>query len=325
MKRLLLPALLLSSITGCDHEVGGIDLPPGRTGITGITSNLRSVFAVSDSEVYVVGEGGTVATYDGTRLRRVEVPGVTENDFLWAVGASGSGEVVAVGGTPQETPLLVTLHDGAWRSAAGPQGVENFHAAQQVMSTLHFGNGIPPRVVLAGGVLEDGNLLGYATGYADGAFTPIGLPSTYAFLAGVTGFGARLYFSHVQGILNINAEATAIDLPGAPAEVSTPTLALADGRDTYMFGFAGDGTFHTSFNGTWSSLQTEFNWVLDLDGRTIDDLYAVGGAGTFLHFDGTTWTALDSGTTEHLRDVHVLPNGHVYVVGDNGTFFAYVP
>jgi hypothetical protein len=34
---------------------------------------------------------------------------------------------------------------------------------------------------------------------------------------------------------------------------------------------------------------------------------------------------LDSGTQEHLRDVHVLPNGHVYVGGDNGTFFVYVP
>ena len=55
------------------------------------------------------------------------------------------------------------------------------------------------------------------------------------------------------------------------------------------------------------------------------DLYAVTAGGGFYHFDGASWTALNSGTQEHLRDVHVLPNGNVYVVGENGTFFVYVP
>lgn len=102
-------------------------------------------------------------------------------------------------------------------------------------------------------------------------------------------------------------------------------MGLADGRENELFGFAGDGSFYTFQDDVWSAVQTDAMNVNALDGRAVNDLYAVGGDGGFFHFDGTRWTALDSGTTEPLRDLLVLPNGHVYVVGDHGTFFVYVP
>jgi len=325
MTRALLSAVLLFTFAGCDHQIGTIDLPQGRTELAGeqVTSNLRSVFAVSDSEVYLVGEGGTVARFNGTALERVQVPGVTENDMLVDVAAADSGQVVAIGGTPQETSLVVTLNGGSWSSRTGIEGLENFHPAR-LLSTLHFGFENPKRVLLAGGVLEDGYLDGYVSSFAAGSFTPFTLPSTYAYLEDVTGIGATFYFRHVQGILAVDGGG-GTDFASPPINLNTPLLGLSEGRSKYLFGFDSEGNFYTQQAGQWTSTQTEAMFVQALDGRAINDLYAVGIEGRFFHFDGTIWTALESGTTEHLRDVHVLPNGHVYVVGDNGTFFVYVP
>lgn len=322
MIRRVLPALLVLSVIGCDHEVGQDDPPKGQNPIpTQITADLRAVFAVSDQEVYIVGDRGTVARYDGKDVERLQIEGVSETDYLLDVAAAGTGEVVVSGGTVQETPLLLNLHNGTWTVRESPPGVEGFHV-QRLMSTLHFQYVSNKRVVLAGGLLRDGYFYGYASGYTpDGNFTLVKDGHDYPLFQDVVGIGATLYFRHSQGILEVADSSS--DLQSY--EMSTNLLALTEGRDRYLFGFGWDGRFYTMKNGEWSSVESELTSVQALDGRAINDLYAVTSRGGFYHFDGTSWTALDSGTEEHLRDVHVLPNGNVYVVGENGTFFVYVP
>lgn len=323
MTRRLLSALLLLTFAGCDHQIGTEPLPQGRTAVaTGLTAELRGVFAVSDSEVYVVGSEGTVALFDGTSLERIQIQGVTENDSLGDVAAADSGEVVVIGGTPQETPLTLTLHAGTWTSLVPLDPSAAIHG-QRLMSTLHMGFQLPKRVILAGGRRTDTYFEGVAQSYADGQFSPVDLYSQYSLLNDVTAIGATLYFRHNQGLLAVNSDRT--DLPSVPTEVNTNVLALSEGRSKFVFGFAGDGTFHTMTDGVWSEVETGIGTLTAIDGRAVNDLYAVGGFGGFYHYDGTAWTALESGTSEHLRDLHVLPNGHVYVVGTNGTFFVYVP
>src|SRR5688572_15461240 len=102
--RLLLGLLL--AVNGCDH-VAGADLPQGLTVIESpLTDDVRSVFAVSDEEVYLAGANGLVARFDGESVTREQVAGISGTDTLWDVAASESGEVVVVGGTAQETPVL---------------------------------------------------------------------------------------------------------------------------------------------------------------------------------------------------------------------------
>ncbi|MDQ3265876.1 MAG: hypothetical protein M3Y59_19845 [Myxococcota bacterium] len=323
MTRRLLSALLLLTFANCDHRIGTEPLPQGRTAVaTGLTAELRGVFAVSDSEVYVVGSGGTVALFDGADLEPFQIQGVSEQDVLWDVAAADTGEVVVIGGTPQETPLTVTLHSGAWTTLAALDPPAAIHG-QKLMSTLHMGFELSKRVVLAGGRQAGGYFEGVAQSYSGGQFTPMDLYSQYSLLTDVTAIGATLYFRHDQGVLAIDSGRT--DLPSVPTEVNTNVVALSEGRVKFMFGFAGDGTFHTMTDGVWSEVETGITTVTAIDGRSVNDLYAVGGFGGFHHYDGTAWTALESGTTEHLRDLHVLPTGHVYVVGTNGTFFVYVP
>lgn len=323
MIRRLLSALLLLTLAACEHPIGQEQLPPGRVDLgTRGAAEYRAVFAVSDQEVYLVGMRGVVERFDGEELTRLQIPGVTETDYLWDVAAEDSGRVVVVGGTMQETPLAFALTDGSWRNLIGTLLPQNFHSSR-LHSTLHMGFENPKRVVIAGGEMVDHDLVGGAYSYANGDTVPVELFSRYSYLQDVTAIGATLYFRHVQGILAVNSERE--DLPSPLSPPGSNVIALSEGRDRYLFQVAGQ-RLETMLNGAWSAgeLGAAPN-ALAIDGRAVNDLYAVGTEGAFFHYDGTAWTEIDSGTTETLVDVHVLPNGHVYVVGAGGSFFRYVP
>lgn len=82
--------------------------------------------------------------------------------------------------------------------------------------------------------------------------------------------------------------------------------------------------------GTWSD-KTGWNVITSTPRETLygvsgsgpDDIWAVGAAGTTLHFDGTEWTEQASGTTLPLWDVDVGSNGEVYAVGNGGIALAW--
>jgi len=50
-------------------------------------------------------------------------------------------------------------------------------------------------------------------------------------------------------------------------------------------------------------------------GSAADDVFVVGDGGTILHYDGTDWTTMDSGTTQRLITVYGRGPGDVYAVG----------
>jgi hypothetical protein len=58
-------------------------------------------------------------------------------------------------------------------------------------------------------------------------------------------------------------------------------------------------------------------------GSSGSDVFAVGSAGTILHYDGTAWSAMSSNTTERLRGVWGSSGSDVFAVGDRGTILHY--
>ncbi len=48
------------------------------------------------------------------------------------------------------------------------------------------------------------------------------------------------------------------------------------------------------------------------------DIFAVGEAGTILHYNGNNWTDMDSGTTQSLHGVWGNRGSDVFVVGEDG-------
>jgi hypothetical protein len=72
--------------------------------------------------------------------------------------------------------------------------------------------------------------------------------------------------------------------------------------------------------------------VMDVWGSAPDDIYAVGFAGNILHYDGSSWQKMESGTTENLEGVwgFVLKDDQgkvtrreVFAVGQNGIILRY--
>jgi hypothetical protein len=65
-----------------------------------------------------------------------------------------------------------------------------------------------------------------------------------------------------------------------------------------------------------------------ISGSSASDIYAAGGSGAIIHYNGTAWAAMTSGTANTLRGVWAdsPPNGYTadaYAVGDNATVQHY--
>ena len=60
----------------------------------------------------------------------------------------------------------------------------------------------------------------------------------------------------------------------------------------------------------------------DIDGFTLDDLYAVGGRADVWHYDGRTWKQVLLPTNMLLESVCCAPDGTVYIAAQSGTLIA---
>jgi hypothetical protein len=76
----------------------------------------------------------------------------------------------------------------------------------------------------------------------------------------------------------------------------------------------------TSVRVLWSSPEPTNVTKISLDGvwsQSAEDIYAVGSGGFVLHFDGSSWAPMESGTTRDLHAVHGV-GGAVFAAGDGG-------
>ena len=58
-------------------------------------------------------------------------------------------------------------------------------------------------------------------------------------------------------------------------------------------------------------------------GSSGSNVFAVGDSGTILHYDGSSWSAMSSGTTNYLYGVWGSSGSDVFAVGDAGTILHY--
>jgi len=81
------------------------------------------------------------------------------------------------------------------------------------------------------------------------------------------------------------------------------------------------------------SANSSVAWVDVTSGTTADlygiwgagssDIYAVGGSGTVIHYNGTGWAAMTSGTAAELYDIWGADNTHVFVAGQSGVILNF--
>ncbi len=73
--------------------------------------------------------------------------------------------------------------------------------------------------------------------------------------------------------------------------------------------------------------------LMDVWGSSVDNIYAVGSFGSILHYDGTRWTPMESGTEKDLEgvwgfvrkdsDTGEITREEVFAVGSDGTILRY--
>jgi formylglycine-generating enzyme required for sulfatase activity len=106
----------------------------------------------------------------------------------------------------------------------------------------------------------------------------------------------------------------------------------ASGGDTFAVGCAGMIVRyeHASSFGRamWSGTDRDLRGVWgnserDAQGRPLDNVFAVGWAGTILHFDGGKWSTMRSGTTNGLAGVWGSSGRDVFAVGWAGTILHF--
>lgn len=95
----------------------------------------------------------------------------------------------------------------------------------------------------------------------------------------------------------------------------------AIGDDVYACGW-GSQIYRLGRNG-WASfglgLPSDTRLAfLDINGPASDNLYAVGMDGVIAHFNGKSWSIVDSGTNINLFSTTVLANGEMIVTGAEG-------
>ena len=73
----------------------------------------------------------------------------------------------------------------------------------------------------------------------------------------------------------------------------------------------------------WQNPLPQGNGINDVWGSSQSDVFAVNLFGTILHYDGISWSSMNSGTTEALYGIWGTSSSDVFAVGDNGTILHY--
>src|SRR5437773_9818807 len=148
------------------------------------------------------------------------------------------------------------------------------------------------------------------------------------FITGTT-VGANTATATVTGLTPVTFSITTIATPPPLvwSSVSSGTIPLgylsgvwgASASDVWAVGGGGGSTGATilHYNGTsWSSVSSGTTQNLyGVWGTSASDVWAVGDNGTILHYNGTSWSSVSSGTTHTLRSVWGTSASDVWAVG----------
>lgn len=75
------------------------------------------------------------------------------------------------------------------------------------------------------------------------------------------------------------------------------------------------------FPDTMDIYELDNQMLMDIDGFSENDMYAVGGPGRVWHYDGQTWSQVAFPTNMHLYTVCCGADGEVYIGAQSGTVF----
>ncbi|PKN48167.1 MAG: hypothetical protein CVU59_00055 [Deltaproteobacteria bacterium HGW-Deltaproteobacteria-17] len=122
-----------------------------------------------------------------------------------------------------------------------------------------------------------------------------------------------------QGKTAVRRDGAWSALPSIPSSVQTLfAVHGCDHQNIWSVGLSGHIRKFENDNWIVQTLSEVSSTLNDVFCNSPTDVWAVGMNGTILHYDGSVWTSVDSGTSETLQSVWANSEDNVYAVGNNG-------
>jgi hypothetical protein len=313
--------------------------------LSGVAS---AVWGISDSEVYIGGGTfmgkGQISRFDGAKVTFVSSPplpvidlrGSAAND-IWAVGSTGS--VTRFDGKTWNNEVSGVALDlrAVWAAdgemhAVGKQGTIVQHTLQWKPVDAKVTVGI--KGIWGSGPNDLFLIGGSAVAHYDGASWS-GQPLGSFTLQGIWGSGATDVFIVSQVAMNSGGEIFHYDATKKWTAMKKNARCLSavwgsGPGDVFAVGNAcayppHDKALH--YDGkAWSSLESGLpaqTYLNAIWGTANNNVYAVGHSGAIHRYDGTSWKAMTSGTTQSLNGIWGSGPSDIWVVGAGGTVLRY--
>ena len=326
---------------GSDANAGSILRGSGTTWARDAYNDqamFYGVAAVAQNEIYAVGAGGVVWTYDGTswralsngRLDSLAAVAAADASNVWVAGAGGL-VMRYVPGTgsyfKSETLLTGGRILGAWANSASDVwivGVGGFtgHFDGNRWTSVASGTGANLRAVWGAAsdavyaVGDGGTILFWDGGKWNTSFSP-----TSAVLSGVSGTGKT-------DIWAVGENATVLRSSGGAFAAATPAVTGLTGSVSSVlavstseaFISAGTDVWRLS-GGTWTKSTPSAGVTVRALGGSGSEPWALLTGGGAARFQGGTWQAQVLGTSVDLNAV-VSRGGKVWLVGESGAILS---
>lgn len=269
---------------------------------SGVSADLYAVWASSPSDVFAVGEKGTVIHWNGTAFS-AQTSGLNTSTTLRGVWGTSSGNVFAVG----DGGNIIRYTGGtSW-------GAPNMLSAV----TLNAVSGVDQNNIYAVG--NTGTIL-YFNGSVWAPQT-VNAPANAMNLFGVASVGGTSFAVGAGGtITKLNAGTWSND-----TSPTTQQLSAIYGRSATDFWAVGLAGTRLHYTGTWADASGADGGMADLyavsgAGTTV---FAGGNAGAVLSTTGAAWSAAIKGGTGEIRSMYGFSPKDIWVVGASGMILHY--
>ncbi len=294
--------------------------------LSGTNMDLAGVYAISSTNVYAVGEKGTVLHYDGNKGNTWKVVPSGKSDDLNAVHGLGSGVLVVGDGN--------TNLECSTSSCAKSRFASTIYYKKNWHGTWCDGQA---DCYVGGRYSSSGKAYWYRMSgtfwwqlcSSPGSFLGDDVTSLYGLKVGqtttiyATGQGGRVASIALltTGCTALAATNTTATMRGLWGLSTTPLYAVGDavdngsGKRAALMAWNGKMWTHQTHN-----ISTDLNGIWGASGNQV---WAVGDGGVILKYNGSTWRSVQLPLTKDLNWVHGTGPKDLYAVGDGGTILRF--
>jgi hypothetical protein len=263
------------------------------------TSDLHSIWGVTSTDVFAIGNSGTIIHYDGSKWASMSSNTTDDLHSIW--GATGT-DVFAVGSSG-----TIIHYDGSTWSSISSNTTNDLHSVWGATGTDVFAAGS------SGIILHyDGSTWSSISSNTTNDLHSIwGVTSTDVFAVGSSGMIIH-YDGSTWALMSSN---TTDDLHSIWGTTGTDVFAVGS-----------SGTIIHYDGSSWASMisrtTSDLHAVWGVAGT---DVFAGGNSGTIIHYDGSTWASMNRNTTSDLHGMWGFSSSDVFAAGWAGTIMRYIP